>query len=187
MMKKITICIVMALLCLNFWTFAQSKDLGGLKPGDTLGILHINRFYHPQTKAIKPLISTAINGREIILDFWATWCGTCISKFNYLQELQRKFADRVLIVLANTSLRDTDEKVSAFMSTYYQQNPGFELSYSFRDKKLNLLFPSRALPHYVWIGSDGIVKAITGWEDLTTANIQKFVDREPLSLKVKEW
>ena len=73
------------------------------------------------------------------------------------------------------------------MSAYYQQNPGFNLSYAFRDKKLNLLFPTRALPHYVWIGSDGIVKAITGWEDLTAANIQKFVDREPLLLKVKEW
>lgn len=177
----------MALLCLNFSAFAQSKDLGGLKPGDTLGILHINRLYQPQVKTIKPLVSTAINGREIILDFWATWCGSCISKFSHLQELQRKFSERVLIVLVNTSLRDTDEKVSSFMSAYYQQNPDFNLSYAFRDKKLNLLFPAKTLPHYVWIGSDGVVKAITGWEDLTVANIQKFVDREPMSLNVKEW
>ena len=187
MMKKITICVVTTFLCLNFWAIAQSKYLGGLKPGDTLGILYINRLYQPQTKTIEPLSSTAINGKEVILDFWATWCSSCISKFSYLQELQDKFADRILFVLVNTSLRDTDEKVSNFMSAYYQDNPAFSLSYAFKDKKLNLLFPTKVLPHYVWIGSDGLVKAITGWEDLTEANLKKFVNRDPMSLKVKEW
>lgn len=179
--------MVLAMLCLNFTAMAQEQNLGGLKPGDTLGTIYLNRVYMPQAKTTAPFTANELKGRAIILDFWATWCGTCISRFKHLQTLQNKFNNQLQIVLVNTSSRDTDEKVSAFMANYYRQNPSFQLCYAYKDKKLNLLFPTRALPHYVWIGADGIVKAITGWEDVTPTNIQQLINNEPLALKVKEW
>jgi thiol-disulfide isomerase/thioredoxin len=35
------------------------------------------------------------NGKLMILDFWATWCGACISKFPKLDSLQKKYADKL--------------------------------------------------------------------------------------------
>ncbi len=47
----------------------------------------------------KPLASFQPD-RVYIVDFWATWCGPCVSTMPYLMELQKKYKDRGLEVVA---------------------------------------------------------------------------------------
>ncbi|MDE3823650.1 TlpA family protein disulfide reductase [Sinorhizobium meliloti] len=47
----------------------------------------------------KPLASFQPD-RVYIVDFWATWCGPCVSAMPYLMELQEKYKDRGLEVVA---------------------------------------------------------------------------------------
>ncbi|MGX9120162.1 TlpA disulfide reductase family protein, partial [Mesorhizobium sp. BHbsci] len=39
-------------------------------------------------------------GKLYIVEFWATWCGHCVSAMPHLAELQEKYQDRGLEVVA---------------------------------------------------------------------------------------
>jgi thiol-disulfide isomerase/thioredoxin len=89
-MKKITIYIVLAMLCLNFAVMAQnSKPPTNLKIGDKVPEITISNILNYKDSTGKPSTSAKISefkGKLLILDFWATWCTPCIK---YLPELQR--------------------------------------------------------------------------------------------------
>src|SRR5438034_9125331 len=42
-------------------------------------------------------------GKIIILDFWSSFCGSCINLFPHLDSLQQKFKNDLQIILVNTN------------------------------------------------------------------------------------
>jgi len=46
-----------------------------------------------------PLTWKALEGKVVLLDFWATWCGPCIKKLPDVQKLADKYADDGLVVI----------------------------------------------------------------------------------------
>lgn len=60
----------------------------------------------------------AVRGQKVVvLEFWATWCGPCISAMPHLTELQKKYADAGLIVIGVTrpDPNNSLEKVEQFV------------------------------------------------------------------------
>ena len=51
---------------------------------------------------------------------------------------------------------------------------------------MKYLFPHKLIPHLVWIGTDGVVKAITSAKELTDININKILQKEILSVHTKK-
>ncbi len=41
---------------------------------------------------------SSLQGKIAIIDFWATWCGPCKKSFPALEELSKKYSDRVVVV-----------------------------------------------------------------------------------------
>src|SRR5947208_17130438 len=42
----------------------------------------------------KPLKLDDLKGKVVVLEFWATWCPTCISMIPHHNELAKKYADK---------------------------------------------------------------------------------------------
>jgi len=67
-----------------------------------------------------PIDFRAYKGKVVYLDYWASWCGPCRASFPFMSELQKEFANDVVIVGVSV---DTDKKDAAgFLK---ETNPNF--------------------------------------------------------------
>ncbi len=149
-----------------------------LKIGDTVPDVEINLLHGPVLKSNL----SSYKGQLIILDFWATWCTSCLHGFPKLDSLQRKFKNQLQVLLVNTkSTGDDKKKAEAFFNKRGKQ---FSLPSVLEDTVLDNLFVHTMLPHYVWI-KDGKVKAVTGSGEVTAENITAVLNNLPVTLRMK--
>ena len=56
----------------------------------------------PKFKAVdldgKPLTAEALEGRVVIVDFWATWCPSCVGTLQWLKDLSAKHPEKLAVV-----------------------------------------------------------------------------------------
>jgi len=178
-MKKITIYIVLAVFCLNFRAKAQDEPaITALKIGDHVPDIAITNIINSPTKTAKV---SDFKGKLIILDFWATNCGSCIRAIPRLDSLQSKFKGHIQVLAVSYEKQ-------AIVKRFLNRNPvgrEMQLPIATDDIKLKGLFPHRILSHEVWISPDGTVVAITAPEYVNDANIQAMLDHRPVELPLK--
>jgi len=184
-MKKIILSIVLAILCLFFKVYAQDKTaITALKIGDKVPdiiIKNIINYKSPDVKLSTTAKISAFKGKLLILDFWATNCGSCIRAIPRLDSLQAKFKDHIQILTVSYEKQ-------AIVKSFLNRNPigkSMHLPIATDDIALKRIFPHRILSHEVWISPDGTVVAITAPEYVNDANIQAMLDHRPVDLPVK--
>lgn len=122
-------------------------------------------------------------GKLLILDFWATWCAGCVVAFPKNDQLLDDFEGRLAIVAVTY---EPNEKVLPFLGKLREKR-GWKLGMDFSSDHgtLATMFPHQTLPHYVWIGPDGRVAAVTQTSALIPGNIQKVLSGEALTVSKK--
>ncbi len=80
-----------------------------LKVGDTLPDL--------ASFNLEGKLPDSLKGKIVIVDFWASWCLPCAKSFPALDEIQKKFGDRVVVLAVNV-----DEK-AANMEKFLAKHP----------------------------------------------------------------
>ena len=109
-------------------------------------------------------------GRPVILNFWATYCGPCIEEFPDLQAIENEYAQEVWVI----AISDEDkERISRFVQRV--KSPAIVGSFSLEDAWIDL---ESFRPVTVFIDRDGIVREYTFGKkdyDYFKAAIEKFM------------
>ncbi|UOE52556.1 TlpA family protein disulfide reductase [Mucilaginibacter sp. SMC90] len=184
-MKKLTILIVWACYCLYFPAFGQTTTLGPyLHVGDKMPDMVISNVLNAREKTID---LAKLRGKVILLDFWNTFCSSCIEGFSDLDSLQHVYPDKLKVILVNPGNGDTRKGIDIVIKrTKSWSNYGFDLPIVFPGSSVTSLFKFRGVPHTIWIGEDGTIIAITGKEDVTSKNIALAINGSKLNLKEKQ-
>jgi thiol-disulfide isomerase/thioredoxin len=174
-MLKNSLIIVLGLLCLFFKAEAQvNKPIDvtakGIQIGQRVPDITINNIHNYKSTTAK---ISDFKGKLLILDFWATWCSPCVAMIPKMDSLQKQFGDKVQFLSVTYQ---SEKEVMPFLSKLEQQHKKhYNLPIITDSKELHTLFPHISLPHYVWVGADGKVKAITESKEVTKDNISKML------------
>lgn len=112
----------------------------------------------------------------VLLDFFTTWCTSCIASFPFMNDLQVKFNDQVQVIMVTPESRTVVEKF--FSKNDYVK--GNKLPIVIEDKWFSESFPHKGVPHVVWIYQDTVV-AITGKDMVTSENIDKVLGKKDIT------
>lgn len=188
-MKKTTRYIVLALLCLNFK--AKANDLPATSESLNIGDKMPASFWQQTHSSFENGKQTIISfqqfkGKAMLLDFWATWCGACLKGFPKMNAIQNQHSKYLKVLMVNTNAQDTQMVLTNFYKKQQEAVAGFSLNLIQNDQNLRDIFPIKSMPHYIWIGADGRIKAITTQEEVSETNIKRFIAGLTINLKVKE-
>ena len=173
----------MAALCLV--SRAQTTAITPLKAGDKVP----ENLWNAQLSTLSAEgkeTSITLNqhkGRLLILDFWATWCSSCIAGFAKLQQLQTHFSKDIKILLV------TDEpasKVTPFLEKRKNRGQTLKLETVISDTLLKSAFPHHLIPHYVWIDPSGTLVSTTASGEVNEKTITALLTGNQSGIREKQ-
>lgn len=97
----------------------------------------------------------ALQGKVLVLDFWAPWCGPCRASFPVLEKLSATYAARGVVVLGVNVDKDAG-KMASFMAEHPVTFPVV------RDAAGNLVKSAQiaAMPTTFIVGADGVIAEV---------------------------
>src|SRR4029077_11668027 len=96
-----------------------------------------------------------LQGKVVLLDFWATWCGPCREALPHIRQVAKKFQGEPLVILS-VSLDSDEQKWKEFVAKNEMTWP------QYRDGSFTgpvaRLFAVNAIPHTFTIDADGVLQ-----------------------------
>lgn len=111
-----------------------------------------------------------LRGRPVVLNFWASWCPTCISEMPAFGEVHRRLGDQVEFIGVNMQEVDLD----AAKALAEQTNVDYRLAHD-RDGAIYNMFGGIAMPTTVFVSAEGTVELVHAgalFEDELTETIE---------------
>jgi len=94
-----------------------------------------------------------LQGKPVLINFWATWCSPCVSEMPYIQEIYEEWADKGLVVVA-INLGESSSKAEEFMQSY---NLSFTVLLDTK-KDVAQKYNIQYIPTTFFIDKDGIIQ-----------------------------
>jgi thiol-disulfide isomerase/thioredoxin len=96
-----------------------------------------------------------LQGKVVLLDFWATWCGPCREALPHIQQVAKKFKDEPLVILS-VSLDTNEQAWKEFVDKHEMTWP------QYRDGgftgPIAKMFGVNAIPHTFTVDADGVMQ-----------------------------
>jgi thiol-disulfide isomerase/thioredoxin len=106
----------------GFFATAGAQDQEVDRLFSNMGILKIPHSTRPVEIQLKDVFGntvslSAFRGKIVFLNFWATWCPTCVVEMPSMQKLHRRFKDKNFVMVA-INLHETDAQVKSFFRKF---------------------------------------------------------------------
>ncbi len=115
-------------------------------------------------------------GKPLILDFWATWCPSCIAKFPKVDQFKQIYRDRMNFILVNSFDTDT-QKIATVLTGEAAGRQPTQTASIVNDVYLKQLFPHQSVPIYIWLDEYGRLQASSTANFLNDYQIRAMVER----------
>jgi thiol-disulfide isomerase/thioredoxin len=160
---------------------AQAQINPGLTVGQQVPDVSLGQIFNNGC-GIKKL--SDLKGKLVILDFWGTYCSSCILAMHWMDSIQLKYGNKIHILEVAD---ESPEKIRAFFKLRTDAKGNhYHFNTVVGDVTLNRLFPHRGVPHMVWIGPDRTVVAITDIEAVTEDNINRILNHQSTNFGIKK-
>jgi thiol-disulfide isomerase/thioredoxin len=161
----------------GFDATASSQNRGSDQLFNNIGIVQIPHISQAIEIQLEDVFGNTIRlsdfrGKIVFLNFWASWCPTCVAEMPSMEKLHRRLKDRDFVMIA-VNLQESDAQVKAFLAK-------FKLTF------LTLLdssgevgsgFAVHALPTTFVIGKDGrMIGKATGPREWDSKNSIAFFE-----------
>jgi thiol-disulfide isomerase/thioredoxin len=98
---------------------------------------------------------SALKGKTVVLDIWATWCGPCRRAMPIVEKVTGEFADKGVVLYA-VNQGEEPEAIKKFLQTA-KLNPKIAMD---RDNKVSQAYGASTIPRIIIVGSDGVVRKV---------------------------
>jgi len=187
-MRRFQVSVIFLLLFFQFATKGQAAMpdyravYHALRVGDTVPDFAMNNLINYKGTSEK---ISAFNGKLVILDFWSSYCASCIEAFPKMENLQKQFGDSIQIVLVNA--HEDEQKVkSIFKKRKELTGLHITLPAVCGDSNIAVMFPYSGLPQEVWIDGTGKVLSITYPGSVNPKNIRSVLHHKIPSMPQKD-
>ena len=160
----------------------KKEEIRPLKKGDYIpNVLFVSKENFPENvRSVHDF-----KGKLILLDFWSTGCPSCIAAFPKMDRLQKKYGDRLQIILMNPW--ETTEKIS---ERWANRRKGATVVYPAiprvsGDAIWKELFPATSVPHHVWLDEEGKILAVTGGYNANETTIEALLSGKEKHMLLK--
>ena len=154
-MQKILGLVLFALCVISFSSYAKPVKVPDFSLPSTNG-------------SVSP---ESIAGKVVYLDFWASWCKPCVKSFPWLNQMQKKYKDKGLMILAINL--DKDKNLA---DEFLQRLPA-EFTVAFDKEGVTpSLFKVSAMPSSYLVDSNGFIRGRhIGFREKDKANLEKAI------------
>ena len=133
----------------------------------------------------EPMKLENLRGKVVLLDFWATWCGPCISTFPRLREWHKKYAGNDFVIVGVTKYygngdgkRMTQLQELDFLNEFKQK---YKLPYSLavaEPSEDSMKYGISAYPTTILLDRNGVVRYIgIGAGDEESSNLEDMIKK----------
>lgn len=102
----------------------------------------------------KPVRLSDFQGKPVVLNFWASWCGPCQIEMPYFQAMYHEFGDQVQFMMVNmVGGRETPQNAARYIL-----GNGYDMPFFYDNEyQADLAYNVRSLPSTYFINEEGHV------------------------------